>query len=660
MSYIARLGVLLGLNSAEFTKGLDEAVKKTKDFERNQKQAFRDAQKASEEMSATFTAAAGAAGALAIGFAAIAKAADDIVDVSKAFDMTIESILATKSALQAAGGEADNLTNLMSKLASIQEDAKNGSDAMRESFAKLNISGKDVDNLKLDELFRRVAVELSKIEDAGKRAAVAQDLLGKAAKGVNWADFVNEYKEFANVDLANAIRENAKAWDNIEKSMKGISMLVQQLIQPFAIVFNYAFDLLNIWKEIKEGGDVSVDWGAAMGGAPGEEGGTTTHQGAGKKRPNAPIIRTPMKGGYSQASEKEKAAAKKAADDAARLEERMIALIEKQQERLYKFRGEMQALQTVQDRKVESYWQEYYVSIDLMNLESQRYKMTENEYNNQKMLLEQKQRIIDIEKKATDAQSQARAEMERASSDDVEYARKLYEEKVKNIQELKNLELGAANELNAMERQIFEDSVDRQYSWIEGWKAAFRSYTEASDKAFNQGQQAFSIVIGNMDAALRNFVQTGKLNFKDFAESIVKEMLYMEMKAQAMSFIRGIFGAIGASVSVGPLGGGKSMESFGAQQYPRRASGGSVFGPTLIGENGPELFIPSTPGTVIPNGSWQQMAAMGSGSGFVNNGTYIASMSAIDTQSATQFLASNKQTIWAAYQSANRSVPISR
>ena len=32
MSIIARLGVILGLNSAEFTKGLDEATKKTKEF----------------------------------------------------------------------------------------------------------------------------------------------------------------------------------------------------------------------------------------------------------------------------------------------------------------------------------------------------------------------------------------------------------------------------------------------------------------------------------------------------------------------------------------------------------------------------------------------------------------------------------------------------
>ena len=37
MSIIARLGVVLGINTAEFTKGLDDATKKTKEFERNQK-----------------------------------------------------------------------------------------------------------------------------------------------------------------------------------------------------------------------------------------------------------------------------------------------------------------------------------------------------------------------------------------------------------------------------------------------------------------------------------------------------------------------------------------------------------------------------------------------------------------------------------------------
>jgi phage-related minor tail protein len=80
---------------------------------------------------------------------------------------------------------------------------------------------------------------------------------------------------------------------------------------------------------------------------------------------------------------------------------------------------------------------------------------------------------------------------------------------------------------------------------------------------------------------------------------------------------------------------------------------------TLVGERGPEMFIPRTAGTVIPNN--QLASAMGSGGQTINyNGTYIANMSAIDTQSGVQFLAKNKQTIWASYQSANRSVPVSR
>jgi hypothetical protein len=44
----------------------------------------------------------------------------------------------------------------------------------------------------------------------------------------------------------------------------------------------------------------------------------------------------------------------------------------------------------------------------------------------------------------------------------------------------------------------------------------------------------------------------------------------------------------------------------------------------------------------------------------VYNGPYIANMSAIDTQSGIQFLSKNKETIWSANQSAQRSLPQSR
>jgi hypothetical protein len=80
--------------------------------------------------------------------------------------------------------------------------------------------------------------------------------------------------------------------------------------------------------------------------------------------------------------------------------------------------------------------------------------------------------------------------------------------------------------------------------------------------------------------------------------------------------------------------------------------------PSLVGENGPELFIPKSAGTIIPNN--RLSSSMGGGSQVIYNGPYIANMSAIDTQSSIQFLSKNKQTIWAVNQSAQRSLPASR
>jgi len=68
--------------------------------------------------------------------------------------------------------------------------------------------------------------------------------------------------------------------------------------------------------------------------------------------------------------------------------------------------------------------------------------------------------------------------------------------------------------------------------------------------------------------------------------------------------------------------------------------------------------VPNTSGTIIPNN--QLSSALGGGSTINYNGPYINNMSAIDTQSATQFLAKNKTAVWAANQSAQKSLPQSR
>ena len=121
-----------------------------------------------------------------------------------------------------------------------------------------------------------------------------------------------------------------------------------------------------------------------------------------------------------------------------------------------------------------------------------------------------------------------------------------------------------------------------------------------------------------------------------------------------------LFSYAGSALGFGSIGGG--VRAGGAAPIydystPMRASGGTVDGPTLVGENGPELFIPGRSGSVIPNNT---MAGALGGGGVTYNGPVIQSMQAIDTQSGIQFLAKNKMTIWSMNQSANRSIPTGR
>ena len=72
MSILARLGVKLALDSAEFKAGLDDATKNTKLFEANQKKALKNAQQASADLVGTLARVA--AGLAVVGAAIIGHA----------------------------------------------------------------------------------------------------------------------------------------------------------------------------------------------------------------------------------------------------------------------------------------------------------------------------------------------------------------------------------------------------------------------------------------------------------------------------------------------------------------------------------------------------------------------------------------------------------
>jgi len=198
----------------------------------------------------------------------------------------------------------------------------------------------------------------------------------------------------------------------------------------------------------------------------------------------------------------------------------------------------------------------------------------------------------------------------------------------------------------ALIAQRYKDIADAQSanlavsrSWEQGWADAFNSYMDNATNAAQRANEVFSSMTNNMNSAIDKFVETGKFSFGDFARSIIQDLLKIELKAQATAIFKSAAGGLG-----GILSGIGSIFGF--------ANGGSppVNKPSIVGERGPELFVPKTAGTIIPNG------AMGGG-GQVSN-TYITNnISAVDAKSVAQLFAENRRTLLGSVQLAQKEMP---
>jgi lambda family phage tail tape measure protein len=265
-------------------------------------------------------------------------------------------------------------------------------------------------------------------------------------------------------------------------------------------------------------------------------------------------------------------------------------------------------------------------------LDGNRYKMSEFEFRIAQERLKLEEKLLQLDQ-------QKREALEKAGGDkyNVEYAQqtKAIDGMIEAEKKLAEIRIGNVEAERA-----------RQQSFSEGWNQAFRQFSEDAENYARVGGESFNAVVSNMNSAIDSFVRTGKFSFKDFAKSIIQDLIAIQLKMQAMQLFRMAIGAFS-----GGMGGGMTLGGA--------ADGGFINAPTIVGEHGAELFVPNRQGgTVIPN---QQLAGMGAGQPqVVYNGTVIQNMNAIDTQSAAQFLARNKDAVYAANMSASRSLPVSR
>lgn len=155
------------------------------------------------------------------------------------------------------------------------------------------------------------------------------------------------------------------------------------------------------------------------------------------------------------------------------------------------------------------------------------------------------------------------------------------------------------------------DKADDQARAVRGAAGGFDGYLAGIEQAVAEMDRANSAfeygkeTVDLLSDALTELATTGEINFQKLLSSFLNMIIQMEMKAAASQ----VWGAIGGGGGIGGLLGGLfsgstvASDAFNGFRPPGFAEGGrpDVGRISMVGENGPELFVPDVAGTVIPN-----------------------------------------------------------
>lgn len=145
----------------------------------------------------------------------------------------------------------------------------------------------------------------------------------------------------------------------------------------------------------------------------------------------------------------------------------------------------------------------------------------------------------------------------------------------------------------------------------------------------------------NMTDAIMTFAQTGKMEFKSFANAVIQDMVRIMITESITRPIAGAFTGV-ISSGIGAMFGGGGAAG-GAAVAGAAAAGGPVYGGRsyLVGEKGPEIMTTRSNGSVIPNDE-------------ISGGNVIInfSITAMDSASVSQHLQKHKAEISGIVESA--------
>jgi hypothetical protein len=220
---------------------LDRLVNKLGDVERKFSDTFDKMNAAALALGATLTGLA----------VSTATFADNLVDIADANQLAVGEVLALSSALQAAGGKADNTGQVLQRLAMSVEDANSGNAKLINSFGRMGISVSDLGRLSDTEIRDKLLTSIAAIENPMERNARAAEFFGKSLAGVDIRKFAQDQQALRaeSEKYADSLQTASDAFASVEKLLKNIKIAFAEAFQPFFAIIkdlNVSVDALVV------------------------------------------------------------------------------------------------------------------------------------------------------------------------------------------------------------------------------------------------------------------------------------------------------------------------------------------------------------------------------------------------------------------------------
>ena len=173
MATIASLNVALGANTATLRRDLDRASQLNRNYTNRTQSAYQRLNGSITGLRNGFLAFTAA-----LGVGQVLQSTDDLLKLSQATDIGFESFQRFQFSLAQTGVQAQQLRNGIVRMGRALDELRDGSGESVQAFERLGLAAEDFAGTNNQQQFELIADRLRDVGDAGERAALTAEVFG--------------------------------------------------------------------------------------------------------------------------------------------------------------------------------------------------------------------------------------------------------------------------------------------------------------------------------------------------------------------------------------------------------------------------------------------------------------------------------------------------